>query len=137
MVTPISKKTQKRFRQGAKTVEHSIKNLRPGRKNSHVKSTVAAGTGVVAVAAAGVAVAVHLLRKESHDEATFHVNVNANGDGGWALRAEGSDDPVQTFPTKASAVRAARKAAADAAPSDLLIHLSDGTVQATHSYHTA
>jgi len=48
--------------------------------------------------------------------------------------ADGSDDPIQKFRTKATAVRAARKAAADAAPSDLLIHASDGTVQATHSY---
>ncbi len=134
MAKPIAKKTQERFRRGAKTVENSIKNLRPGRKKSHVKATVVAGTGVVAVAAAGVAVAVHLLRKAPHDEATFHVKLD--GDGAWALRAEGSDDPIQTFPTKASAVRAARKAAADAAPSDLLIHLSDGTVQATHSYHS-
>lgn len=133
MVKPIAKKTQERFRRGAKTVEKSIRNLKPGHKKSHLKSTVLAGTGVVAAAAAGVAVAAHFLRKERHDEATFHVNLD--GDGAWALRTEGSDDPIQTCPTKASAVRAARKAAADAAPSDLLIHLSDGTVQAMHSYH--
>ncbi len=133
MAKPISKKTKKRLRRGAKTVEKSIKNLRSGRKKSGGKSSMVAGTGVLVAAAAGVAVAVHLLRKGPLDAATFHVNLDA--DGGWALRAEGSDDPTQTFRTKAIAVRAARKAAADAAPSDLMIHASDGTVQVTHSYH--
>jgi hypothetical protein len=133
MANPISKKTEKRLRRGAKTVEKSIKNLRPGRKKSGRKSSVVAGTGVLVAAAAGAAVAVRLLTKGPLDAATFHVNLD--GDGGWNLRAEGSDDPIQAFRTKAMAVRAARKAAADAAPSDLVIHLSDGTVQATHSYH--
>ena len=91
-----------------------------------------AGTGVVVAAAAGVAVAVHVLKKGPLDAATFHVNLD--DDEGWALRTEGSDSPIQKFRTKAIAVRAARKAAADAAPSDLMIHAADGTVQATHSY---
>jgi hypothetical protein len=133
MANPISKSTKRRLRRHATTVERSIKNLRPGRKKSGGMSSVVAGTGVVVAAAAGVAVAVHLLRKGPLDAATFHVNLD--GDGGWALRADGSDDPIQKFRTKAMAVRAARKAAADAAPSDLMIHASDGTVQATHSYH--
>ena len=132
MASPISKKTKKRFRRGAKTVERSIKNLRPGRKKSGRKAAVVAGTGAVVAAAAGVAVAIHLLRKGPLAAATFHVNLD--GDGGWALRADGSDDPIQTFRTKAMTVRAARKAAADAAPSDLMIHAADGSVQATHSY---
>ncbi len=132
MATPISKKTKKRFRQGAKTVEKSIKNLRPGHKKSRARSSVVAGTGVLVAVAASAAVAAHLLRKGPLDAATFHVNLD--GDGGWNLRAEGSDDPIATFRTKAMAVRAARKAAADAAPSDLLIHTADGSVQATHSY---
>ena len=133
MTTPISKKTKKRFRQGARTVEKSIKNLRPGRRKSRGRSSVVAGTGVLAAVAAGAAVAAHVLRKGPLDATTFHVNLD--GDGGWNLRAEGSDDPIQTFRTKAMAVRTARKAAADAAPSELMIHTADGTVQATHSYH--
>jgi hypothetical protein len=132
MDMPISKKTKRRLRRGAKAVETSIENLRPSHRKSGGKASVVAGTGVLVAAAAGAAVAAHLRRKRSHDGATFHVNLD--GDKGWALRAEGSDDPIGTFSTKASAVRAARKAAADAAPSDLMIHLSDGTVQATHSY---
>ena len=114
-------------------MEKSIKNLRPGRKKSRGRSTVVAGTGVLVAVAAGAAVAAHLRRKEPLDAATFHVDLD--GDGGWNLRAEGSDDPIQTFRTKAMAVRAARKVAADAAPSDLTIHTADGTVQTTHSYH--
>ena len=133
MAKPISTKTKKRLRHGVKTVEKSIKRLRSGGKKSGGKSSVVAGTGVAVAAAAGVAVAVHLLRKGPLDVATFHVSLD--GDGGWAIRAEGSDDPIQKFRTKAIAVRAARRAAADVAPSDLMIHASDGTVQATHSYH--
>ena len=91
-----------------------------------------AGTGILVAAAAGAAVAVRMRRKGPHDAATFHVNLD-DGEG-WAIWIEGSDDPIQKFRTKSMAVRAARKAAADSAPSDLLIHLSDGTVQATHSY---
>jgi hypothetical protein len=131
MATPIAKKTRKRFRQGAKTVEKSFKNLRSGHKKSVNKASVVAGTGVLV--AAGVAVAALALRKEAHDGVTFHVDLDS--DGAWALRADGSGKPIETFRTKAIAVRAARKAAADAAPSDLMIHMSDGTVQATHSYH--
>lgn len=133
MVKPIAKKTQKRLRWGAKKVEDSITNLRSGRKKSGGKSSLVAGTGVAVAAVAGVAVAVHLLRKGPLEATTFHVQLD--GDGGWALRSEGSKDPIQKFGTKATAVRAARKAAADAAPSDLMIHASDGTVQVAHSYH--
>ena len=132
MTTPISKKTKKRFRQDAKTVEESIKNLRPGHKKSRGRSSLVAGTGVLVAVAAGAAVAAHLRRKGPLDAATFHVNLD--GDGGWNLRTEGSDDPIATFRTKAMAVRAARKAASDAAPSDLMIHAADGTLQTTHSY---
>jgi hypothetical protein len=132
MAKPISKKIKRTLRKSARTVEKSIGNLKSGRKKPAGKSTVVAGAGVVVAAAAGVAVALHLLRKGLHNAATFHVMFN--GDEGWTLRADGSGDAIQTFRNKAIAVRAARKAAADAAPSDLMIHKSDGTVQATHSY---
>jgi len=43
----LSKNTQKRLRRGAKTVEKSIKNLKPHNKKSSRRTSLVAGTGVV------------------------------------------------------------------------------------------
>ena len=71
----ISKNTKKRLRRGAKSVEKSIKNLKPHHKKSGRKASLVAGTGVLVAAAAGAVVAVRLRRREPLNEATFHVNL--------------------------------------------------------------
>jgi hypothetical protein len=52
--------------------------------------------------------------------------------GGWAVVTEGSDTPVAAHDTKREAVTAARRLAGQNAPSQLVIHRSDATIQARH-----
>ncbi|WP_135556733.1 DUF2188 domain-containing protein [Paenibacillus cymbidii] len=54
-------------------------------------------------------------------------------DDGWALKAEGEDEPEQLFETKADASHEARMLASDANRS-AIIHRKDGTVERSHNY---
>ncbi len=54
--------------------------------------------------------------------------------GVWALREEGSDRNLATHGTKKDALKAAREAAQKSAPSRLVIHRADGTVQDQVAY---
>jgi hypothetical protein len=130
MAKPLSKRLEKQIKKGMKGVEKTVSSVKPKKGPSPAK--VAGVAGAAIAGAAGVAAAVHHLRRGPGSAATLHVR--RNGDQLWEISAEGSDTPVGTYETKKAAVRAARKAAADAAPSDLVIHRTDGSVQVSHSY---
>lgn len=53
---------------------------------------------------------------------------------GWAVTIEGEDDVVSTHETKKEAVSAGRDAAKEHAPSQLIVHKQDRSVQETFSY---
>jgi poly(hydroxyalkanoate) granule-associated protein len=53
---------------------------------------------------------------------------------GWSLREEGSDRDLTTHGTKKAALKAAREVAQASAPSRLVVHRADGTVQDQVSY---
>lgn len=145
---PISKKIEKRVKKGRKAVE---KQAKKGRKavekqakkiEKRVKSTLASKDGasrakVAGVAAAGVAgvagiaAAVRLLRRDAKGRVRLHVLANESE---WHIKADGEDEPLDRFPTKEEAIDAAREAAQKAAPSELVIHRLDGSVQRSHSY---
>jgi hypothetical protein len=111
-----------------------MKNLiGSGKGKSKMKKGVAVA-GMAIAGAAGVAAAARYLRND-RGAATFRV-LEEDG-GGWSVMAEGDDKPVSSYPTKRKAVAAARKAAGQAAPSELIIHRSDGTVERSHSYASA
>ena len=55
-------------------------------------------------------------------------------EGGWALREEGSQRNLATHGTKKDALKTARGVAQDSAPSRLVIHRADGTVQDQVTY---
>jgi poly(hydroxyalkanoate) granule-associated protein len=55
---------------------------------------------------------------------------------GWALREEGSDRDLTTHGTKKAALQGAREVAQASAPSRLVIHRADGTVQDQVSYES-
>ena len=93
--------------------------------------SIAAIAGLAAAGAAGAA-AIHFIRKGPRYAA--FLDVVPHGDGEWAIVADGSGEPIEVFSTKSEAVKAARKAAARVAPSDLAIHGRDGRVQRSHSY---
>ena len=65
------------------------------------------------------------------DTVTLHVVPHADG---WAVRQEGADAPVSTHETKKEAVSAGREAAKAHAPSELIVHKQDRSVQETFSY---
>lgn len=137
---PISKKIEKRVKKGrkaakkqAKAVEKKAKavkeSLTPGNKPSRAKVAGVAAAGVAGIA--GLAAALHYLRRDSQGRATLHVVAN---DSEWHITADGQEEPLHRFPTKEEAVDAAREAAQEAAPSDLVIHRLDGSVMRSHSY---
>ena len=134
MKKPRSKKLEKRIKKGLKKVEKTVSSARP--KRSPSPATVAGVAGAAVAGAAGVAAAFRYLRRGPRSAATLHVRRNED-DRQWEIAAEGSDALVGTYKTKKEAVRAARRAAAEAAPSDLVIHRTDGSVQASHSYDAA
>jgi hypothetical protein len=86
----------------------------------------AAAAGLAAVAAAGIAVS-----RRAGSEAVYHVRP---GDDGWVVVTEGSETPVATHAAKREAVTAARRLAGQHAPSQLVIHRTDATIQARHRY---
>ncbi|MFB6099531.1 MAG: DUF2188 domain-containing protein, partial [Salinibacter sp.] len=61
----------------------------------------------------------------------FHVVPSEEG---WIVTVEGKDAPVSTHGTKKEAVSAARTAAKDEAPSQLVVHKQDRSVQESFSY---
>lgn len=132
MAKPISKKIEKRLKKGAKSLEKSVKNLKPKDGPSAAKIAGVAVAGAAGVA--GIAAAVKYLR-DGRGAATLHVT--PDGADGWSITTEGRDKPVGAFGTKKAAVRAAREEAARIGPSELVIHRADGTIQKSHSYGKA
>lgn len=61
----------------------------------------------------------------------FHVAPN---DEGWVITIEGEDEYAGTHDTKKEAVSAARKTAKEHAPSQLVVHKQDRSVQESFSY---
>ncbi|HET9948232.1 MAG TPA: DUF2188 domain-containing protein [Longimicrobiales bacterium] len=119
MARIISRRLAKRVRRGAKAVA-----------NSRATTKIAGVAGAMA-SAAGIAAAMRYLRRGSPNGATLHVVPNGDG---WAITSGDSSEPIKTFATKKEAVDAGRAAAAKSAPSDLVIHRSDGSVQIQHTY---
>ncbi len=55
----------------------------------------------------------------------------------WVVRIEGVDDAGSRYGTKKEALRHARTFARDQAPSRLVVHRQDGSVQQEHDYEEA
>jgi hypothetical protein len=130
----MSKKMEKRLGKGAKAVRNavgdSVDRVSDGARSRPGRSAAAA-LGVALVGAAGVTAAYRYLRRPN-GAATLHVV--ADGEDGWMIRDGGSSAAVSSFATKREALRAARAAAAEAAPSQLVIHRADGSVSREHRY---
>lgn len=147
---PISKKIQKRVKNGRKAVERGAKAVekkarvvekkaKAAEKNvrkrlGSIDASPARVAGVAAAGmagAAGIAAAVRYLRRDGKGRARIHVTANESE---WLISADGQDEPLQVFRTKEEAVDAGREAALAAAPSELVIHRLDGSVMRSHSY---
>lgn len=65
------------------------------------------------------------------EERILHV---VPADDAWTVTIEGDADPEDTYDTKKEAVRAGREVAKTHAPSQLIVHKQDRSVQETYSY---
>jgi hypothetical protein len=104
------------------------------------RKVLAATAGVAA--AAGLAIAVRKKSRSGSEELREDApgaegarvfRVVRSGEG-WAVELEGSSRPGSLHGTKREAVDAARASAHAAAPSGLVIHRADGTIQRHHMY---
>lgn len=94
----------------------------------------AAGAGVVALAGLTAAVKVWRDRRNadpSADPAVVHVTPDGEE---WTVQLEHLENGAVHFETKRDAVREGRTFARNHAPSRLIIHRQDGTVQRQHAY---
>lgn len=90
------------------------------------KKIIGATAGVAAAAAAGLAV-----KKRMGAPTVYHVQPT---DEGWAVQAEGAKRASSTHKTKKEAVTEGRSLATNQAPSHLVIHRVDGSIQDRHAY---
>ncbi len=95
-------------------------------KNQKKKMIGAAAGAAAAATAVGIAAASFKNRKPT----VLHVKPS---DDAWVLAAEGKDSGTR-FDIKRAAVQAGRELADSKAPSRLVIHRRDGTIQKQHSY---
>ena len=102
---------------------------------STAQKLAAAGIGVAVAAAAGLAV--HQARKgETHQlngtvEKTYHLKPDGDA---WELTLEGDSRSYGSFATKDEGLEVARAMANENQPSELVIHLMDGSEQKRHRY---
>lgn len=92
------------------------------------KAAIGAAAGA---AAAATAVGIAAVKMKNRKPISLHVR---SADEGWTVGADGASAPSSHHETKRQAVNAARELAAKSAPSRLVIHRRDGSVQKEHSY---
>lgn len=120
------KRAGKLIRKSVASIEKSFDRM----KSSTTTSSRAKMAGAAAACVAGLAAVVHYVRARGRAD---RLHVRHEG-AEWALRKDGTNGSVQTFDTKREAVAAAREEGAAAAPSEVLIHRMDGSVERSHSY---
>jgi len=81
-----------------------------------------------------VAALIETIQKEPVKPAARAVFSVASREDGWAVTLTGAANPLGVYPTKDEALEAARSLAGAHAPSQLVVHRKDGTVQDTLSY---
>lgn len=85
--------------------------------------------GAAGAAAAATAVGIAAATIKNRKPTVLHVKPS---DDAWVLAVEGKDGT--SYDTKRAAVQAGRELADSKAPSRLVIHRRDGTIQKQHSY---
>lgn len=131
MAKSMSKKVKKKIDSTVKAAQKRLDDLTPSKSRGPSAAAIA---GVAVAGAAGVAAAVHFLKKDRDETSIFSV---VPQDEDWAVTLAGRAEPLKVFDTKKDAVAYARETANDAAPAELSIHGSDGKFQTSHSYTTA
>ena len=94
---------------------------------------VAASAAIGITAAAATALAIRHVAKRRDNDDTTRLRVRAESDEGWRIQVDGKDEEA-VFDTKDDALTAARRLAHEKAPSELLIHRHDDSLQDRHHY---
>jgi hypothetical protein len=134
MVKILPRKMEKQLGRSAKSVRKSMGDSVEsvtGKASSSTGRSAATALGVALMGAAGVTAAFRYLR---HPNGGTTLHVVPDGEEGWKIEDERAPNSVSSFGTKREALRAARTAAAKAAPSQLIIHRADGSVSRAHKY---
>lgn len=92
------------------------------------KKVIGAAAGA---AAAATAVGIAAVKLKNRKPTILHVRP---GDDDWIVATDGAKQASSRHDTKRLAVKAARDLAASKAPSRLVIHRRDGSVQKEHAY---
>lgn len=87
--------------------------------------------GAAAGAAAATAVGIAAAKMKGRAPTALYVRPD---DEGWIVGTDGAKRAASRHETKRQAVKAARELAASKAPSRLVIHRRDGSVQKEHGY---
>lgn len=135
MVKILPRKMEKQLSKGVKSarkaVGSSTENI-ADKTTSVTGRSAATALGVALVGAAGVTAAFRYLRHTNGVTTTLHIV--PDGEEGWRVENEQAPHAVSSFGTKREALRAGRAAAADSAPSRLIIHRADGSISRSHRY---
>ena len=108
---------------GAKNVKKSAAGLSKGQ-------LIAGAAGLAAAATAAGAV-LYKTKSGSGNRTVYHVKPDGEG---WVVKGDGAERAVSTHDTKKEALTAARELAHGKAPSQLVVHKSDGSVQEKFTY---
>lgn len=130
----MEKQLSRSVKSARKSMGSSLDNV-TGKTNSNTGRSAATAFGVALVGAAGVTAAVRYLRHPNGAATTLHIV--PDGEDGWRVENERAPHAVSSFGTKREALRAGRAAAAESAPSQLVIHRADGTISRAHKYEPA
>ncbi|MDX1545809.1 MAG: DUF2188 domain-containing protein, partial [Rhodothermales bacterium] len=71
--------------------------------------------------------------EDTSARAVYHV---VPRDDGWAVQKEGNERATSLHTSKNEALKAGREVATNQAPSRLVVHKADGTIQTSYTYDT-
>lgn len=93
---------------------------------------VAVGVGAAVAGIAAIRLATTRLRKGQ--ASVYHLEPTEDG---WRLRLDSAERASALFETKQDGLEAARELVAERAPSELVVHLADGSEQTRHRYEAS
>jgi hypothetical protein len=95
---------------------------------------IATAAGVAAATAAAGFAAVRGVRRRIEDSQRTQIHLVPEGER-WKVQIDGNSNATSAHDTKDAALAAARDLAHQRAPSQLIIHRQNGSVQTRHSYN--
>lgn len=119
----------------AKPKTGTAKSAETGKTHGMSKGAkIATAAGVAAATAAAGFAAVRGVRRRIEDSQRTQIHLMPEGER-WKVQIDGNATATSAHDTKDGALAAARELAHERAPSQLIIHRQNGSVQTRHSYN--